>query len=572
MIESPPSEDRGGFAQQLGSDSSQPGWDRIRGRRSDAAANVLWPGMQSTPVRVHRPLQSHRGQVLAALAAMLVVRVIYLAICPLELIPDEAYYWDWSRQLDWSYYSKPPAIAWLIALMTSVLGDSEFCIRLPAAVLGTGSLWVVYELGRRLYGHNVGFWAMLVVAASPGTTVACLLMTTDSPFLLAWTATVYCVWRMLESNEADVRWLAPATVAAGLGLLSKQTSLALFPLAALFLATGRSDRTKLVSPMFWTWVGGSLVCLGPVVWWNYRHDWITVGHTQAHFRIMTESPPRHMALFLEFIAGQFAVLPVFAMVLTASIVLIGRMARVDRRERFLLCFGGLPLLAVIGLSFTQRVQPNWPVALHLAGVVLLAAWGQGRISLSPGLDSRRWWLPAGLATSAFVSAIIGLAPLVLLNSGAAGTSIDLTARMRGWRRLADHVDVARDILPDRKNVLIVAATSRAPVSELAYYLPDQPRVYRWNPGEVVDSQHDVWGGPKDATGRDAIIVTEGDSSVPQPLAISFVHLEELDPVAISIGHHKTRKYRLWQGRQLLAWPEPSINRRDVAATLSDSMK
>src|SRR5262245_31657226 len=36
------------------------------------------------------------------------------ALCPLELAPDEAHYWDWSRHLDWSYYSKGPLVAWLI--------------------------------------------------------------------------------------------------------------------------------------------------------------------------------------------------------------------------------------------------------------------------------------------------------------------------------------------------------------------------------------------------------------------------------------------------------------------------
>jgi hypothetical protein len=30
---------------------------------------------------------------------------------PLDLAPDEAHYWDWSRHLDWSYYSKGPLVA-----------------------------------------------------------------------------------------------------------------------------------------------------------------------------------------------------------------------------------------------------------------------------------------------------------------------------------------------------------------------------------------------------------------------------------------------------------------------------
>ena len=41
--------------------------------------------------------------------------VFYLAHeCPLDLAQDEAHYWDWSRHLDWSYYSKGPLVAYLI--------------------------------------------------------------------------------------------------------------------------------------------------------------------------------------------------------------------------------------------------------------------------------------------------------------------------------------------------------------------------------------------------------------------------------------------------------------------------
>lgn len=45
-----------------------------------------------------------------------------------NLAPDEAHYWAWSRRLDWSYYSKGPMVAYLIALSTQSGGVSgETC-------------------------------------------------------------------------------------------------------------------------------------------------------------------------------------------------------------------------------------------------------------------------------------------------------------------------------------------------------------------------------------------------------------------------------------------------------------
>src|SRR5207248_1817565 len=56
--------------------------------------------------------------------AAAVFHLVYLAaLCPLDLAPDEAHYWDWSRHLDWSYYSKGPLVAWLIRASCELVGS-----------------------------------------------------------------------------------------------------------------------------------------------------------------------------------------------------------------------------------------------------------------------------------------------------------------------------------------------------------------------------------------------------------------------------------------------------------------
>src|SRR5688500_3091200 len=95
-----------------------------------------------------RPVLPPANRVCHALAGRLIRaaargRVAYLApACPLDLAPDEAHYWDWSRHLDWSYYSKGPLVAWLIRLSCELAGPwSErhtgslaFAVRLPAVI------------------------------------------------------------------------------------------------------------------------------------------------------------------------------------------------------------------------------------------------------------------------------------------------------------------------------------------------------------------------------------------------------------------------------------------------------
>nr|AIA94421.1 CAZy families GT83 protein [uncultured Maricaulis sp.] len=70
------------------------------------------------------------------ITGILLLRCLFILLSPLDLIADESYYWDWSRRLDYGYYSKPPMIAWINWVSTSLLGSHEFAVRFPAALLG----------------------------------------------------------------------------------------------------------------------------------------------------------------------------------------------------------------------------------------------------------------------------------------------------------------------------------------------------------------------------------------------------------------------------------------------------
>src|ERR1051325_10439215 len=92
------------------------------------------------------------GLILATAA----IRISYFSssACPLDLAPDEAHYWDWSRHLDWSYYSKGPAVAWLIrlscvwfgGLAAELTGNEMLAVRLPAVACGSLLLASMYVL------------------------------------------------------------------------------------------------------------------------------------------------------------------------------------------------------------------------------------------------------------------------------------------------------------------------------------------------------------------------------------------------------------------------------------------
>ena len=74
----------------------------------------------------------HRGLALSWLLGLALLHLWMIASGHWPLIADEAHYWEWSRRLDWSYYSKGPMVAYLIALPTRLGANTEFWVRLPA--------------------------------------------------------------------------------------------------------------------------------------------------------------------------------------------------------------------------------------------------------------------------------------------------------------------------------------------------------------------------------------------------------------------------------------------------------
>src|ERR1700680_4162877 len=76
--------------------------------------------------------KSRLGLAVAIVAGLTLVRLIGLAPSVVDLFPDEAQYWAWSRDLAWGYFSKQPLLAWTIAAADHVCGRAEAWLLAPA--------------------------------------------------------------------------------------------------------------------------------------------------------------------------------------------------------------------------------------------------------------------------------------------------------------------------------------------------------------------------------------------------------------------------------------------------------
>ncbi|NDY42761.1 glycosyltransferase family 39 protein, partial [Dissulfurirhabdus thermomarina] len=348
---------------------------------------------------------------------VLALRVAILALLRLDLSPDEAYYWDWSRRLDWGYYSKPPMVAWIIAGAVDIFGHSALGVRLPAAVLGTVTLWGVYLLGRRLFSARAGFWAAAAAAALPGSAVLCLAMTIDAPLVCCWSLALFTFWRAAEGGRGHAGWWLLTGALVGAGLLSKQTMAAFWPLAGLFLAADPGRRRLLRSPWPYAAVLASGLMVAPVLAWNARHGWITFRHTAHHFHAAGGAVS--LKTFLAFAGSQLGVVSpiLWGLALWVGGAWLARARRAHGPVAFLLAMSTVPVFGVLALSLHQPVNANWAAPFHLGSLVLLAGWAEGAVDRPAPPPGRRVRLfRAGVWTAAAMSLLLYAVPPAVVRS------------------------------------------------------------------------------------------------------------------------------------------------------------
>lgn len=437
-----------------------------------------------------------------------VLSLAYLAFdCPLDLAPDEAHYWHWSRHPDWSYYSKGPLVAWLIrgscelfgGLSVRLTGSEVLAVRLPAVLSSAALLAGLYVLvADILRNRRYALAAVAVALALPPVTAAAVVMTIDPPFLAFWCWALVGVWKAVGagSRYQTVWWLLAGTCSA-LGVLAKYPML-LQPLAVVgFLLVHR--RHEFRRPGVRVYLGLTALGCIPILLWNAAHDWVSLRHVlgQAGVRFATRSYGFLWFGPLEFAAGQFVFLLGFGYVAVTAAA--WKYWRTMDTGLSLMWWATVPVWGLFLLaSLHVPGQLNWPAAAYVGGFVLAAAWLRER---------RRFagWLALAAAVGFVLS--LGLRyprvarPILDRVAGPPTDAdptplrkVDPTCRLRGWRTLAAEVDRIRDrVKGETGNGPVLAGMVWTIPGELSFYCRGHPEAYSFGPA-LADrhSQYDLW--------------------------------------------------------------------------------
>ncbi len=489
---------------------------------------------------------------LVILLAILIVRILYLYFVPLQLVPDEAYYWDWSRHLDIGYFSKPPMVAWLIHISTYFLGNSEFGVRFFAVLLGTASLGMVFLLSREMFGEEVAWWAGLVSFLTPGNAALSTIMTIDPPLVFFGCSSLFFLWRAVYRKEQWINF-SLLGVCMALGILSKQIMLIFFFLVPLYFLWDRPLRSKLYSLPFLLYIFISLIGLFLPLYWNFRHGWVTFQETAHHFSGNQFAVLVIAKTFFEYIGTQFFVITPVVAIIFYWIMLRSFIHRRkwDRRFKFLFIFGVLPLIGFLLMSLRQRINANWPALFYPPAIIFMVGW----IWENEEEDFKeriKKYLHKGVYVGIFLVLLTYLSPFIFSLPALAGTRIDPVRRARGWKEMAEKVE--KIYLNEQKKYpsLVILTGRRQVASELAFYISFHPRVYKWDrtPARVKD-QYEIWGGPN-KRGISVLMILRKGVGI-SPLKRYFQYIRKISEVKRPLGRNHFKAYEVFLGVEFKGW-------------------
>jgi len=445
---------------------------------------------------VTRPWWLSRRIVLPIVFALFAVRFVLCAGSGLG--DDEAYYWTWSRTLEWSYFEHPGMVAWPIHLSTLLLGHHALAVRLPTLLWSIATSVVLFRWVRRMFpdDEELAWGSLLLLNVVPLMSVGAVFVAPDAPFAFFWILTLSLAWRALSE---DPRWWYAAGLTGGLGLISKY-NMVLFPptILAFLLATG-TWRTQL--KRLEAWFGGFLMTLFflPVLLWNADHGWASfVFH--LHDRHHGKSQPfTHAGQFL---ATQFGLVsPVLFVAMLAAVVWAWR--KRDPRWTFLVCASTFIVIFFAVLSPVGDFKPHWPAVGYVTGAIIAAAWLRDVASVR--LSKWAVGVAAGMTIAMYSIAFIPLGSLVESLTDRFRPDLtpvvvkaDLTNDLYGWPLAAAK---AREIATTMDHPFVFAHMYQN-ASEIAFYGPDL-EVTR------LGSRHDEFEIQRDdekLRGRDAIFV------------------------------------------------------------------
>ncbi|QHS61934.1 ArnT family glycosyltransferase [Chitinophaga agri] len=268
-----------------------------------------------------------------------------------ELMDDEAYYWVYSRHLDWGYFDHPPMVALLIK-MGYALFHNELGVRLGMIVLNLFTLVITDKLIPRK--DNKLFYLLLCVMGA--MQLGGMLAVPDIP-LIFFTALFFLVYRDFLEQQT---WKNTLLLALSMALMfySKYHGILIVGFTVI------SNLNLLRVFKFYVACIVTAILFMPHLYWQYAHNFPSL---QYHL-LERNASSYSISYTMEYILGQ---LLLFGPIAGWLILYYAFVCPIQNTFERALKFCVIGVLAFFLIStFKGRVESNWTVMLFTPSLIL----------------------------------------------------------------------------------------------------------------------------------------------------------------------------------------------------------
>lgn len=444
--------------------------------------------------------------------------------------PDETYYWEWSRHLDWGYYDQGPLIAWVIRFFCTLLGDTVIGIRLEAVLGCLGAQIFIYLFTRELFGWRAALLSLFPLTFAPLILAGGFIASYDSLVVMFWAAGIYFAYLALF-KDSFWSWIGLG-IALGLGMLSKYTMVLFIPCFAIFLLTVPRFRRYFLRFEPYLSLVIAFVIILPNLLWLSRHDWITFSHlsrlTDQGSGLLLHQVGDYLATQLGVITPVLFFLSIWVMYWAAK----SYFSNGDVNRWFVFCFCAPVLIFFLLSSFRGKVLPNWPVCGWVALYSLIGAWVSSACDTFQSHKKRMFIYIFAIVTSALFSSLLIWPELFAIF----GVRIPLSwsrpiNRMYGGLELGRAADQAyAEMVAELGSPVYVGGMNYGDSSRIAFYMHGKPSASCLFLGKRLNN-YIYWPRGLPTPGSSMLVVVEYPHDHPKgyPIDRVFERVVQVDP-------------------------------------------
>lgn len=452
---------------------------------------------------------------IAGTGFVMALKLIYLGTT--ELIPDEAYYWNYKEHLSIGYLDHPPMIAWVIWLGTEIFGDNEFGVRFFPYLCGLISLYFIYQLTLLLFDKTSAYISLLITSILPFTVATGFLATTDSLQIMLWSIGLYLVAN-IAINKSAASWLALG-LCIGAGMLSKY-SMALFALAVIILLCINSSlRTWWKHPVLYLSGIIAVLVFTPTIYWNANNDWSSFAfQTTRRLDRDTVSSTHYLILHVLILLSPAITLFLINAYKNLHTLVSDKVAGSCLQKTYIQYFWVFtlaPLSVYLYFSLNHYPRFHWTAPIWLVAIPVLA------YALSP--NSNFHLKPIFTKVTLYTAAILCLAYGGLLHYAALGLPIKLDTNITAhyfWDQTAKELHQLEQSVESAtgQKPLIVGLSKWSIASALRFYDVDHQvdNIVSRNAVGRTATMFEQWTNPGEWAGKPVIYVAFERSDLTLP--------------------------------------------------------